>query len=196
MDDFDALKNKTDAEIADLLKKEDSIAWDYVFANTALPVMKSYHISRILHDRHLSRLDVYGLLYEEMIGRGKINLYRGGSLLGWMKWYVWGLIHRYCKKNPWAMSEETSEIDSSDSYLEMSAPESKTEMLEIADLCFRELWQENQLRAYVHLLKLKYGLSAREIMGLLGLSSEENVNQLFSRALKDMKRLKRKYADE
>lgn len=190
MIDFETMTNKTDAEIAVLLKKEDSLAWEYILAKAVLPTKK--YAGQILRDRRLSDLDVYGLLYEEMIARGKIDLYRGGSLLAWMKWYVWGLIHRYCKKNPWPVSGD----DPSNPLLKMKAPESRAETFEMVDLCFRELWQENQLRAYVHFLKLKYGLSAKEIKELLGLSSEDNVNQLFSRAVKDMKRLKRKYANE
>lgn len=78
----------------------------------------------------------------------------------------------------------------------MKAPEPKTETREVAILCFRELWNENPLRAYVLWLKLYCNLSAREIKDLLKLSSEDNVNQLFSRALKDMKRLKRIYENE
>lgn len=196
MIDFSSIAEKQDMEIADLLKKSDPAAWEYIFAKAALPVIKRPHISRIMADRHLSRQDVYGMLFEEMIARKKIDLFgkdkEKSNLLGWMKWYVWGLVHKYCKKNPWAVSDEATLVSLSNE----SAPESKSEIIEMVDVCFRDLWQENQLRAYVHFLKLKHNLSAKEIKELLGLSSEDNVNQLFSRAVKDMKRLKRKYEDE
>ena len=185
-------ESMTDAEIVDLLKKQNHPAWDYVFAQAGLPVLKKRHIRGIMRDRQLSNLDVYGLLYDEMNYYGKIHQYKGGSVMGWIKLWVWGLVHRYCKKNPYSVSDE----EASNALISMKAPEPKTEMREIADRCFRELWQEAPLRAYVLELKLNCNLSAREIKDLLNLSSEDNVNQLFSRALKDMKRLRRKYENE
>lgn len=182
-----------DLAVVKLLKQEDHDAWNYIFLHSALPVTKRYGIKQIMRDRNISQLDVYGLLYEEMIGCGRINTYSNkGSLLGWMKCYVYGLIHRFCKKNPYPVSDEKV----SETLLSMKAPEPKTETREVAILCFRELWNENPLRAYVLWLKLYCNLSAREIKDLLKLSSEDNVNQLFSRALKDMKRLKRIYENE
>ena len=43
------------------------------------------------------------------------------------------------------------------------------------------------MRAYVHLLKLRMNLSSTEIKDMLGVSTEANVDQTFSRALKDMR---------
>jgi hypothetical protein len=52
--------------------------------------------------------------------------------------------------------------------------------------CFGEMWSENPMRAYVHLLKLRMNLSSTEIMEMLGISSTANVDQIFARAVKDM----------
>ena len=42
----------------------------------------------------------------------------------------------------------------------------------------------------MHLLKLRMNLSSTEIKSMLGMTSEANVDQAFSRALKDMQKLK------
>ena len=59
--------------------------------------------------------------------------------------------------------------------------------------CFGELWRKSPLKAYVHLLKLRLNLSSRQIKDMLRISSEANVDQLFSRAVKDMRELKVQY---
>ena len=59
---------------------------------------------------------------------------------------------------------------------------------EIVQRCFSRLWAENPLRAYVHLLKLRDGMSSAEICSLLNVSSAANVDQMFVRALKDMRK--------
>ena len=59
---------------------------------------------------------------------------------------------------------------------------------EIVQRCFSRLWAENPLRAYVHLLKLRDGMSSAEIRSLLNVSSTAHVDQLFARALKDMRK--------
>ena len=64
MIDFSSFAEKTDLEIADLLKKSDPAAWEYIFAMAALPVIKRRHVSQIMYDRRISRLDVYGMLFE------------------------------------------------------------------------------------------------------------------------------------
>ena len=55
---------------------------------------------------------------------------------------------------------------------------------------FADLYRKNPMRAYVHWLKLRMNLSSTEIKSMLGMSSEANVDQTFSRAVKDMRNLK------
>lgn len=54
---------------------------------------------------------------------------------------------------------------------------------------YRKLWHEDQLKARVLYLKLIEERSSREIVQLLGVSSESNVDQLFARARKRMREL-------
>ena len=50
--------------------------------------------------------------------------------------------------------------------------------------CFYELWLEDPERAYIHLLKTRFFLSSAEIKDFLEVSSEANVDQIFSRNTK------------
>ena len=185
------IEKKSNSEIAKLLRDEDHDAWNYVFLNAANPVMCRENIRLIMLDRNLSRLDVYGFLYEEMIARGKINTYKdaGGSILGWMKWHVYGLIHKYCRKNPWPVSDDAF----FNSYQDRSTSCSTDEDWEVVQKCFRELWKENPMRAYVHLLWVKSGLKPQEIMKILGMSSVDNVYKMHERAEKDMQAIRDAY---
>jgi hypothetical protein len=69
----------------------------------------------------------------------------------------------------------------------------RREEWETVQKCFGDLWRKNPIRAYVHLLKLRMSLSSSEIKSMFGVSSEANVDQIFSRAVKDMQELKVKY---
>lgn len=159
------------------------------------------------------------MLYVEMIGADKISLYRddGGSLWGWMRTYVRGYVHR---ANPLSRREVSLDADAdvrsddksgpsfeervsklvSDSRCDSSSPFEdravrRREQWELVQKCFGDLWRKNPMRAYVHLLKLRMNLSSSEIKSMLGVSSEANVDQLFSRALKDMRQLKVSHGD-
>ena len=72
----------------------------------------------------------------------------------------------------------------------------RKEEWELVQKCFGDLWKKNPMRAYVHLLKLRMNLSSTEIKRMLGVSSEANVDQLFSRALKDMQKLKVQHEED
>ena len=163
--------------------------------------------------------EMMSLLYVEMIGGGKINLYRddGGSLWGWMRTYVRGYIHQADPTRKKEISLEGADFgDESDggpsfeekvskivsdsrgresSPLEDPAMRRKEEW-ELVQKCFGDLWKKNPMRAYVHLLKLRMNLSSTEIKRMLGVSSEANVDQLFSRALKDMQKLKVQHEED
>ena len=66
----------------------------------------------------------------------------------------------------------------------------RREQWELVQKCFADLYRKNPMRAYVHWLKLRMNLSSTEIKSMLGMSSEANVDQTFSRAVKDMRNLK------
>ena len=73
-----------------------------------------------------------------------------------------------------------------------NAPRPNSDLFEEARVCFNRLWKEDKLKARVHYLKTVSEMSSRDIMRLLNISSEANVNQLFSRAC----RLMRMYREE
>ena len=207
------LEGASDHEIYELLKLQDAEAWRLAWEKAVLPEARSLRSGQMARRFGVTAEEMMSLLYVEMIGGGKINLYRddGGSLWGWMRTYVRGYIHQADPARKKEISLEGADFgDESDggasfeekvskmvsdsrgresSPLEDPAMRRKEEW-ELVQKCFGDLWKKNPMRAYVHLLKLRMNLSSTEIKGMLGVSSEANVDQLFSRALKDMRELK------
>ena len=159
--------------------------------------------------------ELMSMLYVEMVGARKLDLYRddGGSLWGWMRTYVRGYIRRSNPAENREISLETagseglgedaggptfeekvsklvSDAKGRDALPDEDPVVRRREEWELVQKCFGDLWSKNPLRAYVHLLKLRMNLSSTEIKSMLGISSEANVDQLFSRAVKDMRELK------
>ena len=63
----------------------------------------------------------------------------------------------------------------------------RNEVWQMTHWCFRLLWNEDPLRAYIHLLKTRFHLSSEEVRDFLGVSSAANVDQIFSRSVKFMR---------
>jgi len=208
------LSHLTDHDIYELLRRQDAGAWTCIWKKAVLAEARSFRSSEMARKWGVSPEELMGRLYEEMIARGKIELYRddGGSIVGWLRSYVRGYIRQ---ANPERrrevsmdsvgaegednasfvekISKEVSDSKGRDSSpLEDPALRRKEEWLTV-QRCFGELWRKSPLKAYVHLLKLRLNLSSKEIKDMLGISSESNVDQLFSRAVKDMRELKVKY---
>jgi len=207
------LEGASEHEIYELLKLQDAEAWRLAWEKAVLPEARSLRSGQMARRFGVTAEEMMSLLYVEMIGGGKINLYRddGGSLWGWMRTYVRGYIHQADPARKKEISLEGADFgDESDggasfeekvskmvsdsrgresSPLEDPAMRRKEEW-ELVQKCFGDLWKKNPMRAYVHLLKLRMNLSSTEIKCMLGVSSEANVDQLFSRALKDMRELK------
>ena len=178
---MDALGDRT---VVQLLKDGTDDAWRYVLLRAVCPVLKSPQIGRIAYDRHLSDVDVLGMVFEYLIAKKALDQFEYRCpLVYWIRFWTSKSVMEYCRKNPNPVSDEA--------YLavlnDKAAKEYDREGFEIAEACFKRLWKENRLRACVHYLKVFGELSSREIMKLLHLSSEANVNQLFSRACKDMR---------
>ncbi len=210
-----SVENLSEHEIFELLKLQDDLAWRLVWEKAVLAEARSLRSSRMAREWGVTPEELMGILYEEMIGRGKIALFRddGGSLWGWLRQYVRGYIRR---ANPSARGEVSIEgMDETDfgddgggaSYIDKiskklsdmqgrtSKPDEDPAMRQreewaLVQSCFGDLWKESPLKAYVHLLKLRLNLSSTEIKNMLGISSEANVDQLFSRAVKDIRKLK------
>ena len=207
------LEGASEHEIYELLKLQDAEAWRLAWENAVLPEARSLRSGQMARRFGITAEEMMSLLYVEMIGGGKINLFRddGGSLWGWMRTYVRGYVHQADPAKRREISLEGADFgDESDgganfedkvskmvsdsrgresSPLEDPAMRRKEEW-ELVQKCFGDLWKKNPMRAYVHLLKLRMNLSSTEIKCMLGVSSEANVDQLFSRALKDMRELK------
>ena len=205
------LEGASDHQVWELLKLQDAAAWRLAWKCVVLPEAESFRSGRKAREWGITPEEMMSMLYVEMIGARKIELYRddGGSLWGWMRTYVRGYIHR-AKPNEREVSIDApgpdGEEDSrgwdekiskkvSDSRGREALPDEdpavrRREEWALVQKCFGDLWRKNPIRAYVHLLKLRMNLSSTEIKSMLGMTSEANVDQAFSRALKDMQKLK------
>ena len=176
-------------DMVSLLKDGNDDAWRYVLLRAVVPVLRRPMLAKIKSDRHLSDLDVLGMLFEQLIQKKDIDNYACKCpVIYWIRPYVFKVVMEYCKKNDAPVSDE----DFLNVLKDEATPIPNTEMFEEARMCFNRLWKEDQLKARVHYLKTVSEMSSRDIMRVLHLSSEANVNQLFSRAC----RLMRSYRDE
>ena len=209
-----SLASLSDHEVYELLKLRDDLAWKLVWEKVVLAEAKSLRSSAMMRQWGVTSEELLSMLFMDMVGKGKLELYRddGGSLWGWLRTYVRGYVLR---ANPAerreislegagaadaedeggrSFEEKVSKMMSDAAGRDANPSEDpavrRREEWELVQNCFGELWKENPLRAYVHLLKLRLNLSSTEIKNMLGISSEANVDQLFSRALKDMRKLK------
>ena len=206
------LENASDHVVWELLKLQDAEAWKLAWERAVLPEAEGFRSGRKAREWGISAEEMMSMLYVEMVGARKLELYRddGGSLWGWMRTYVRGYIHR-ARPDARLTSiagagaesadgddrsfEEKISMQVSDSRGRESSPDEdpalrRREEWELVRKCFSDLYRKNPMRAYVHLLKLRMNLSSTEIKSMLGMSSEANVDQTFSRAVKDMQNLK------
>ena len=177
----------SDHELFLALKSQNAEAWRHVWEKVVQVECNVRGNAEMIRKWGVTPEEVMSVLYSEMIGHDKISGYRddGGNLVGWLRKYVRGYIYRSNPENP--------HIELSDSVPDTAVAsegdETETrEDWEIVQRCFSRLWAENPLRAYVHLLKLRDGMSSAEIRSLLNVSSAAHVDQLFARALKDMRK--------
>lgn len=199
----------SDLELKELLLREDAGAWEFALAKVVDQEKRSASASRRRSDWNVPLESMLGQLYEDMIGRRKLENYLGeGSLFGFMRMYMRGYLSR---ANPEArgympIDEPTETPDGSagptlEEKIAFEASESRrlntygggdlqvlrNEQWDVARQCFRELWMRNTMQAYVLLLRTKFHMSSMEIKERFGLSSIANVDQLFSRAVKAMR---------
>ena len=176
-----------DHELFQLLLSQDAQAWRLVWERVVLAECAVRRNAEMVQKWGIAPEEVLSVLYAEMIGHGKLANYRddGGSIIGWLRKYVRGYIYRSNPENPHLkLSDSVSDTAVAS---EGDAAE-KREDWEIVQRCFSRLWADNPLRAYVHLLKLRDGMSSANIRSLLNVSSAAHVDQLFARALKDMRK--------
>ena len=205
------LETASDHQVWELLKLQDAEAWKLVWVRAVLPEAQSFRSGRKAQEWGITAEEMMSLLYVEMIGGHKIDLYRddGGSLWGWLRTYVRGYIHRSRPDERLVSIEgagaEGSEDDDGRSFEEKvskqvsdsrgreSLPDEdpvvrRREEWALVQKCFGDLWKKNPIRAYVHLLKTRFFFSSEEVKDFLDVSSAANVDQIFSRNVKFMRK--------
>lgn len=172
------------------LRQQDEPSWQEVYLNAVLPVLRSstrngVSYYKIMKDRDLDELTLYGMLYEEMLYYKALEKCDVRCpVFFWMQIYVRKLILGYCKKNDTPVSENDNDnVSISDN----------SEVWEVVEKSFSQLWRENPMRAYVYQLKRYYELPSKQIGTMLNLT-EDNVNQIYARSKKDMAELLEKMA--
>jgi hypothetical protein len=167
--------------------------WRLVWENVIVPEMRTNRSGALARKYCLTDGDLMGMLYQDMIGRGKIDLFRndGGSLWGWMRQYVRGYITR---SNPNQHGEFSIEGTAThdDNGEEMALPVEdkgvlRSEVWLMTHRCFKDLWNDDPRKAYVLYLKTRMRLSTAETAEMLDLT-EANVDQIFSRSVKQMRK--------
>lgn len=185
----------TDREWWQFVKDGKDEGWKPIWERVVEPESRSLRSAELMKRYSLTAGDLMGMLFDEMIGRGKIDLYRGeGSFEGWLKRYVRGFVLAADPAKHGEISLENAHPDAEDGATEMAIPVAagkdiaRHEVWAMTHWCFRDLWNEDPERAYVHLLKTRFHFSSEEVKDFLDVSSVANVDQIFSRNVKFMRK--------
>ena len=185
------------------LKDEDKEAWSIIFKKSVCAVLlgktkNGVSYRQIVHDRGLNDVSVYGMLYNYMVGRGKLDNYlsnksvqKHSPIIYWMRYYVKMLILDHCKKNESPVSDEIIDNPVSEKQDEKLLTDGSRENWQSVETCFSKMWKENPMSAYVYLLRRYDMLRSKEIGTMLDITPE-NVDTIFHRADKNMKQMLRK----
>ena len=184
----------TDHEWYELVKAGEDAGWKLVWEKVVEPESTSQRSAELMKRYSITAGDLMGMLYEDMLGRRKIDLYRddGGSLQGWLRTYVRGYILGADPNRHGEMSIEGAYQGEDGEREALSLPKHdhevvRREVWQMTLWCFRELWNEDPERCYIHLLKTRFFLSSEEVRDFLDVSSSANVDQMFSRSIKFMR---------
>ncbi|MBO4448391.1 MAG: hypothetical protein J5807_02775 [Kiritimatiellae bacterium] len=179
-------------EWATALGRGEDAAWKRVWENVIVPETRLPKSRDLMNRYSITDGDLMGMLFDEMVGRGKISLYRGeGSLAGWLRKYVRGFITAANPAKHGEVSISTARPgDEEEKDLDIPTKDIAGDMREIWNIthkCFVKLWNEDPERAYVHLLKTRFFFTSEEVKDFLDMSSTANVDQIFSRNIKFMR---------
>lgn len=184
----------TDHEWYELVKAGEDAGWKLVWEKVVEPESTSQRSAELMKRYSITAGDLMGMLYEDMLGRRKIDLYRddGGSLQGWIRTYVRGYILGADPNRHGEISIEGAYQGEDGESEALSLPKHdhevvRREVWQMTLWCFRELWNEDPERCYIHLLKTRFFLSSEEVRDFLDVSSAANVDQIFSRSIKFMR---------
>lgn len=189
---FDIRMSMEDSEWYKLIAAGEDAGWKLVWERIIVPESTSARSAELMKRYSISDGDLMGMLYEEMIGRGKISLYRGeGNLAGWLRSYVRGFILQAKPNRHGEISIEGAYgEDENRKDIELPSEDKKVLMKDVwitTHYCFHDLWQKDPERAYIHLLKTRFHLSSEEVKDFLEISTAANVDQIFSRNIKFMR---------
>ena len=184
----------TDHEWYELVKAGEDAGWKLVWEKVVEPESTSQRSAELMKRYSITAGDLMGMLYEDMLGRRKIDLYRddGGSLQGWLRTYVRGYILGADPNRHGEISIDGAYQGEDGESEALSLPKHdhevvRREVWQMTLWCFRELWNEDPERCYIHLLKTRFFLSSEEVRDFLDVSSSANVDQMFSRSIKFMR---------
>ena len=184
----------TDHEWYELVKAGEDAGWRLVWEKVVEPESSSQRSAELMNRYSITAGDLMGMLYEDMLGRRKIDLYRddGGSFQGWLRTYVRGYILGADPNKHGEISIEGAYLGEGGESEAMSIPKHDHEVIrrevwQMTLWCFRELWNEDPERCYIHLLKTRFFLTSEEVRDFLDVSSAANVDQIFSRSIKFMR---------
>jgi hypothetical protein len=179
-----------DIEWSESVAAGEDAGWKLVWERVVETESRSIRSAELMQRYSITAGDLMGMLYNEMIGRGKISLYRGeGSFQGWLRKYVRGFI---LNSNPNAHGEisiENAHPDAEAGSQELHIPVNddgvgRNDVWTMTHRCFHDLWRQDPERAYIHILKTRFHLSSDEVSDFLEVSSSANVDQIFSRSVK------------
>ena len=184
----------TDHEWYELVKAGEDAGWKLVWEKVVEPESSSQRSAELMNRYSITAGDLMGMLYEDMLGRRKIDLYRddGGSFQGWLRTYVRGYILGADPNKHGEISIEGAYQGEDGASEAMSIPKHDHEVIrrevwQMSLWCVRELWNEDPERCYIHLLKTRFFLTSEEVRDFLDVSSAANVDQIFSRSIKFMR---------
>ena len=184
----------TDHEWYELVKAGEDAGWKLIWEKVVEPESTSQRSAELMKRYSITAGDLMGMLYEDMLGRRKIDLYRddGGSLQGWIRTYIRGYILGADPNRHGEISIEGAYQGEDGESEALSLPKHdhevvRREVWQMTLWCFRELWNEDPERCYIHLLKTRFFLSSEEVRDFLDVSSSANVDQIFSRSIKFMR---------
>ena len=190
---YEEVLKLSDHDLLPLLKEGVDPAWKRVWFEVIEPEKKRLRNAELMRKWNVTDGDLFGILFKEMVGDGKLANYRddGGSLMGWLRAYVRGYITRSDPAPHGEFSlEGTAELDERGEPMAIPFHDhgfTRNEVWQMTHLCFRDLWNDDPRKAYVLLFKTRFFLSSREVADLLEIPSEAAVDQIFSRAVKDMR---------
>ena len=175
------------------LQAGEDPAWKRLWFEVIVPETRLSRNAELMRKYSVTAGDLNGQLFEEMVGEGKFALYRddGGSLAGWLRRYVRGYIAR---ANPAAHGEfsldGTADLDDHGEPMAIPVEDIgliRSEAWRMTHRCLKDLWNDDPRKAYVLLFKTRFHFSSKEVADMLDISSDAAVDQIFSRAVKDMR---------